>query len=315
MARSWGWWTQHKLDILGDYLQAFATASKGVDERIYLDLFAGWPENVSRETNEPILGSVHRAIAASPPFTRICLFELPSKARRLEAALREQYPKRREIAVYPGDSNLTVSRALSDLAQNGLRRAPTFAFIDQYDHEIHWSTLQKIATFKDPRRTKAEMWILFGTSFYARGLQLQQETLDSDYGDGLSRMFGSDEWRDITEGRRRRLLSPEQWRTELVNLMRWRLHQVLDYKESLALTVRNTNGSDLYDMIFVTDHPVGERIMKHLYGKSWAQQEAMRQHALAVRRTRKRSAQGEAPLFDVPREFYVPVGDGHEQAV
>jgi hypothetical protein len=93
------------------------------------------------------------------------------------------------------------------------------------------------------------------------------------------------------------------------------VHRVIGYKESLALTVRNTNGSDLYDMIFVTDHPVGEKIMKHLYGNSWAQQEAMRQHALAVRRAKRRSTQGEDPLFDAPPEFYVPVGDGHEQAV
>lgn len=316
MTRSWGWWTQHKLDILENYLQAFATASASVEHRIYLDLFAGWPQNVSRETNQPILGSVHRAIKARPPFTRVCLFELPPKAQRLEAALREQYPDREDIDVYSGDSNQKIHQALRDLnSGKGLRWAPTFAFIDQYDHEVHWSTLQQIAAFKDRRRTKAEMWILFGTSFYARGLRVQQETLDSEYGAGLTRMLGSTQWREITEGRQRKFLSPAQWRAELVNLMRWRLHHELGYRESLVLTIRNTNGSDLYDMIFVTDHPVGEKIMKHLYGKSGAQQAAWRSHALAVRRDRKRRDRGEDAMFDVPREFYVPVGDGHEQAV
>jgi len=58
--RPWGWWTGHKLQILGDYLQAFAKASQSVDQRIYLDLFAGWPKNVSRETEEPILESGER---------------------------------------------------------------------------------------------------------------------------------------------------------------------------------------------------------------------------------------------------------------
>lgn len=315
MVRSWGWWTQHKLDILQKYLQVFVTASKRLDERIYLDLFAGWPENVSRETNEPILGSVHRALAVDPPFTRVCLFELPVKARRLEAALRERYPNHPELKVYPGDSNVTIDQALRDLARAGLRWAPTFTFIDQYASEIHWSTLQKISRFKEPHLTKAEMWILFGTSFYPRGLRLQQQELNSNYGARLSRMFGSDEWCAIIEGRRCGLLSPEQTRAELVNLMRWRLHHALGYKHSLALTVRNTNGSDLYDMIFVTDHPVGRKVMTHLYGNSPVQQDALRRYALEVRRTNRRSDMGLDPLFDVQRESFVPVGEGHEQAV
>ena len=94
MAKPWGWWTRHKLQILGDYLQAFATASNRLDQRIYLDLFAGWPKNVSRETDEPILGSVHRALSVQPPFTRVCLFELGAKARQLEEELRRAYPGR-----------------------------------------------------------------------------------------------------------------------------------------------------------------------------------------------------------------------------
>lgn len=316
MARSWGWWTEHKLDILESYLQVFATASTSVSERIYLDLFAGWPENVSRETNEPILGSVHRALAANPPFTRIGLFELAPKAQRLEAAVRQQYPHRPGITVYAGDTNQTIDRALADLAKAGLRWAPTFAFIDQYDHEVHWSALEKIANFKDPRRTKAEMWILFGTSFYPRGLRLRQDELDHDYAAQLTRMFGTEEWLEITEGRRRELLTADRWREELVNLMRWRLCRVLGYKVALSLRVRNTNGHHLYDMIFATDHPVGEEVMTYLYGKSAAAQNALRQHALDMRRTRKRSEQGQDPLFELPRKsYYVPVGEGHEQIV
>jgi three-Cys-motif partner protein len=314
MAKDWGWWTQHKLNILGDYLQSFATAaSNKASERIYLDLFAGSPENVSRETKEPILGSIHRAIAATPPFTRICGFELPAKARHLDADLRRRYPDRHEIKIYPGDCNDKINEALRDLA--GVRWAPTFAFVDQYDHEVHWNTLKQLATFKHPNRTKAEIWILYGTSFYARGLRLQQATIDTGYASELTKMVGSEEWRDIAEGRRRQFLDPEQWRAEIVNLMRWRLERTLGYRYSRALTVRNTNGSDLYSMIFATDHDVGEKIMKFLYGKSPAQQEALRQHALMVRRDKKRRDRGQDTMFEVPREHFFPAGNGYEQAM
>src|SRR6266498_263214 len=127
--KPWGWWTEHKLQILGDYLQAFATASNRVAHRIYLDLFAGWPDNVSRETDEPILGSAQRALSVEPPFTRVCLFELGAKARRLDDAVRQVFPGRPGIQVYEGDCNVTLAQALRDL--HAVEWAPTFAFIDQ----------------------------------------------------------------------------------------------------------------------------------------------------------------------------------------
>src|SRR3954451_7976538 len=39
--RPWGYWTEVKLEILGDYLNAFLTASQSQREVIYLDAFAG----------------------------------------------------------------------------------------------------------------------------------------------------------------------------------------------------------------------------------------------------------------------------------
>ena len=95
MAKLWGWWTRHKLQILQDYLNAFARASSSAAERIYLDLFAGWPENASRETDEIVLGSIHRALGARPPFTRVCLFEVDGKAARLADAVARTYPAAR----------------------------------------------------------------------------------------------------------------------------------------------------------------------------------------------------------------------------
>ncbi|GAA4434626.1 three-Cys-motif partner protein TcmP [Phytohabitans houttuyneae] len=205
MAKLWGWWTRHKLQILEDYLQAFATATKSVEERIYLDLFAGWSENISRETDEQILGSVHRALRATPPFTRLCLFEVEGKAQRIEAAIHKAYPGRKGIAVYPGDCNIQVSRALVDLRR--VAWAPTFAFIDQFDSEVHWSTLEKIANFR-LRGPKAEMWILFATGQYPRGLNIHGDELNSTYGDTLTRMLGTEEWINIAEARRRGILDP-----------------------------------------------------------------------------------------------------------
>ena len=38
---SWGYWTQAKLSVLDEYLDAFVVAASGPTERVYLDAFAG----------------------------------------------------------------------------------------------------------------------------------------------------------------------------------------------------------------------------------------------------------------------------------
>lgn len=294
--KPWGWWTEHKLQILGDYLQAFVTASSRADQRIYLDLFAGWPDNVSRESDEPILGSVQRALGVEPPFTRVCLFELGAKARRLDDEVRRAYPRRTGIRVYEGDCNVTLLRALHDL--RSVNWAPTFAFIDQFDSEIRWTTLEQIARFRRAK-TKAEMWILFATGLYPRGLNLHGEVINMRYGDTVTAMLGTEDWWPIAEARRRRILDAPSARAEWVNLMRWRLQTVLGYARSYGFTMKNTGGQDLYDMIFVTDHEAGDRIMRHLYGKAAAEHEAMRRYAVARRRDRRRREKGEDTLFEM----------------
>jgi three-Cys-motif partner protein len=296
--KPWGWWTQHKLQILGEYLQAFATASNSLPERIYLDLFAGWPKNVSRETNEPILGSVHRALQARPPFTRVGLFEMGTKARDLEDEVRKAYPGRPGIQVYEGDCNVSVSRALADLRSQRVAWAPTFAFIDQFASEVRWPTLEQLSRFRQGK-TKAELWILFGTSFYPRGLGLHGEAMNARYGDKITDMIGSEEWFPIAEGRRRNLIDAAQARAEWVNLMQWRLEKTLGYQHTYGFTMKNTNGHDLYDMIFATDHFAGDKIMRHLYGTALSQHEAMRRWAVVRRREDRQETTGVQSLFDV----------------
>lgn len=300
--KAWGWWTRHKLEILSDYLQAFVTATKyRSSERIYLDLFAGWPENTSRETGEEISGSARRALEVDPPFTRVCLFEFAPKAERLRKELQARYPNRPELKVYPGDCNASLARALRDLAP--VNWAPTFAFIDQFAAEAHWSTLEQLARFKKPGKPKVELWILLGHSFMSRGLRVLQDKPDDAFARRLDQVFGTDEWRDFMEARRRGRLTGSELRDEFSNLMRWRLEKVLGYRETHAFTMKNTSGQPLYDMIFASDHEVGDRIMRHLYGTALARHEQMRREARALRRQlraeRRRVEAGQEAFFEI----------------
>ena len=151
------------------------------------------------------------------------------------------------------------------------------------------------------------MWILFATGQYPRGLNIHGTEINTAYGETLTRMLGTEQWLDIAEARRRQILAPSEARAEWVNLMRWRLQHDLGYAESHAFTMKNTNGNDIYDMVFVSDHPVGDRIMRHLYGKAMAEHEAMRRHAVLLRRDQRRAEQaGVTALFPVTPDMINP---------
>ena len=69
--RQFGFWTGVKLEVLSEYLQKFTTVSKGIDERIYIDAFAGEGMYEERLTRRELLGSARRALEVDPPFTRL----------------------------------------------------------------------------------------------------------------------------------------------------------------------------------------------------------------------------------------------------
>jgi len=157
--RSWGWWTEQKLDILGDYLSAFTRASKKAGQTVYLDLFAGQPDNVSRDREQRVIrGSARRALDTQPPLSNLRFFELAANASSLEQALTAEYPGRAsEFKVMPGDCNATITTALAELAD--LNWAPTFAFLDQQSTEVQWPTIERLARHKREGMWKTELWL------------------------------------------------------------------------------------------------------------------------------------------------------------
>jgi three-Cys-motif partner protein len=282
--RSWGYWTQAKLSILGDYLDAFVRASSGPSERVYLDAFAGEGSGLDRLTGEEFKGSARIALEVGQPgFTRFRFFEQGRRAADLEARLRADYPDR-DIVVSEGDCNDTIPTALSQLAQ--LRWAPTFAFLDPDGMELAWTTLTALAEHKKGYRTtgdkleyKVELWMLFPSGGLVRTLALEEEKLSANDEQRAGRLFGTDSWRAIYERRLNGRSSGAEAREEYVNLMRWRLERDLGYRWTHPLQLRNTRGVPLYHMIFATDNEAGTRIMEHVYRSAAARIPAMQQEA------------------------------------
>lgn len=297
--RSWGWWTEQKLDILADYLTALAKASTRAGTTVYLDLFAGRAENVSRDREErQIRGSARRALDTRPRLSVLRFFELAATAKNLDTALTAEYPDRiKDFRIVPGDCNATIATVLAELA--GLNWAPTFAFLDQQSTEVQWQTIERLARHKRADKPKTELWLLCASGLLPRGLRFRTETLDISVASRMSDMFGTDVWIEALEAARENVLTGAQFRAELTNLMRWRLEQDLGYQTTLDFQVTNTTGSGIFDMIFATDHWAGEKIMTDLYSAAMRRQPTLRHKAQLQRRQDREEAQGVHGLFDL----------------
>ena len=285
--RGWGFWTVGKLDILQNYLSAFTTASKSATETVYLDLFAGQSTNVQRETGEEIRGSAAIALSVEdPPFTTLRLIDLEHADD-----LREQLAPMvggRDAEFIQEDCNTAIGSVLGRLSEQ--RGAPAFAFIDPNGPDCWWATLEELAGFKAGFKYKVELWVLFPVDMFTRFLRVDGGEVRSEDIDRISRMFGTDSWQAIYEDRLEGVLEPSEARAEYVNLMRWRLINVLGYEWAHSFDVY-TDRRPIYSMVFATDHQAGNDIMSHLYAKALSEFPGMRQDALDRQR-------GAMRLFD-----------------
>ncbi|MDE0319968.1 MAG: three-Cys-motif partner protein TcmP [Acidimicrobiaceae bacterium] len=113
--RSWGFWTEVKLDALAHYLPQFTTASRSARSTLYLDLFAGSVNNVRRDDEDRhFFGSTVRALETEPGFSTLRFFELDPNAAHLKKQLRERYPNDDRFRVIQGDCNKTIAGCLGD---------------------------------------------------------------------------------------------------------------------------------------------------------------------------------------------------------
>lgn len=68
----------------------------------------------------------------------------------------------------------------------------------------------------------------------------------------------------------------------MVNLLRWQFEKDLGYRHTIRIPMKMKNNTEIYDMVFATDHPAGLRIMSHLHKKAAEREPRMREEAIAA---------------------------------
>ena len=303
--RSWGFWTEVKLDTLERYLASFTTASKKARTRLYVDLFAGRVDNVRRdERSRHFSGSTVRALETEPSFDRLLFFELSAEAQLLRTELLTRFPDDHRYTVVEGDCNQTIHVELKKLRHRNLDWSATFALVDPSGLHVKWSTLRSIARFKNRRaRTKAEMWILLSHTAIARLAGFDaSKGLTEESSAAATSLFGTSAWHLIYDRRVNGKLTPPEARDLYVDLFRSRLQRSLGYQRTLTIEMGNVKGIPVYTMVFASDSDAGVRIMSHVYGQALQQSAEYRAEVISRRDRLQREQKGALNLFDVVGE-------------
>lgn len=203
-----GVWTELKLDAVHYYLGFFTRVLRAQSFDLwYIDAFAGsGKRTVERETGgllddmaadeatEQLAGSVIRALAVDPPFSRHVFIEgKASRFRELEA-IRTSRPEK-EIVCRHGDANtelrtiFTSSPWSVQIAGRGKLRA--VCFLDPYGMNVEWETLTLLANTRS-----VDVWYLFPMLAVTRQLANDMARVDEHKAAKLDTIFGTANWRE-----------------------------------------------------------------------------------------------------------------------
>jgi len=204
-----GHWTTDKLERIRKYLIAYTTIFRtNVRAQYYsityVDAFAGTghrsrrqqqlgldtplPELVEPDAQAFLKGSAYIALEVEPPFHEYVFIERNSdRARELEK-LKSEFPsKAHRIRIEAADANEFMRKWC---AGTNWKRNRAVVFLDPYGMQVEWSTVQAIA------RTQAiDLWILFPMAVIR--LLTKDEPPPPGWAQSLTRLFGTDEWREI----------------------------------------------------------------------------------------------------------------------
>lgn len=267
-------WSIEKHHFVRRYIEMFTKSMKDKPwrNRRYIDLFSECGKLRSKESGKIFLGSPLLALTTEHPFTDCIFVEIDKdKAAALDTRC-QAHTTPPNYGIYVGDSNKVVHeivreiQALDRRNQFGRWSSLNLAFLDPYGLELHWSTVEALASV-----VKMDLIIYYSHSSISRNLDTY---LISGTDTNADHFFGGREWRDIArqtieQGRQRYLHRTlmDYYKSKLADL------GYVDLNESPEPTIKmgKGQGPPLYRLIFASKHKLGAKFWREankvsLYG-------------------------------------------------
>ena len=273
-----GDWTNDKLARVRKYLQAYTIIFDRNPRAqklrtVYVDAFAGTgyrsphsecvdslflPELGDAENQAFLKGSAHIALEIKPPFKEYLFIECdPDHCRELQC-LKSEFPKLAErITIKEEDANTYLTQWCRD---TDWRRTRAVVFLDPYGMQIEWPLMESIA------KTKAvDLWILFPLGVAVNRMLTKSAPPPEEWAKALTRIFGTDDWKDTFYPRRKllTLFGEEETQTKdadfsaISSYFVSRLKSIFTAVAPNPLPLMNSKNNPLYLLCFASGNPKG----------------------------------------------------------
>lgn len=247
-------WTENKAQFIRQYLAYFVQVTK---HGAYIDGFAG-PQSYDHLD----AWSAALVLKSEPKWLRhFFLCEITRRGakslRDLAASEKDARDKKgrklsRKIEIYHGDFNAKVSFILSP--DKITQKEATFCLLDQRTFECHWSTLQKLATYKVSGESKIELLYFLGVGWLHRAFSGVRKN------DKMVKWWGRSGWQELRKMRS----------YDIAEIVRRRFHDELGYEHVAAYPIfdRNEGNKVMYYMIHASDHEEAPALMVRAHHKA-----------------------------------------------
>lgn len=295
-----GGWTEEKLLALKNYLPAYRQIFTQNDKAknlktIYVDAFAGTGDRkisvIGNGDVPPLLallgeeeekldeastykkGSARIALELESPFDQyIFVDKKATHIDQLNTMIDEDFPALKSRCRVWKEDGVQILRELC-LYRNW-KRERAVVFLDPYGMNVEWDLLRQIAN------TKAiDLWLLFPLGMGVNRLMTRDgEGPSKAFSEKLTRMFGTDEWKDRFYKRRDPGLFDDDPQFvkdapfELIGeFFLERLKTIFTGVAPRTKALRNSCNNPMYLLCFAAGNPVGAstaiKIADHLLGK------------------------------------------------
>ena len=251
-----GSWTALKLEYLDHYLQAYRNVTKKAQEAYYIDLFAGCGNCSLKRNGWLVEGSPWRALKVVPPFQGYFFVEKNRVlANHLNTCIQQESID--NAKVLPGDCN---GPKLDEVLSQIPRKALSFAFIDPSGVQLKWTTLKRLASHRTGP-WKMELLIL-----YPWDMVINRWIDQPSFARVLTDFYGDQAWQQAQAESRRLNEDPATRRRRFIDFYMAKIKN-LGYKYIDDYGPMGYGKRFYYQVIFASDQPIGQRIMKAVWSK------------------------------------------------
>lgn len=258
-----GYWSQVKLDIIGDYAKPYSTILTAKNlAHIYVDAFSGPGQHLVKGSSEFVLGSPLKALQVSPSFNEYHFIDLNSS--KLDF-LRSKIGERPDVHYYSGDCNAILRQKIyPTLAFESYRRA--LILLDPYGLHLEWETIREAGQLRT-----VDMFLNFPVMDMNRNALWRDPKGSTPEGRArLTRFWGDESWMtDLYPTDGNLFGHPEKAPNEAVaEVFRRRLKNVAGFRQVPSpIPMRNGKGAIVYYLFFASQKPVAAEIISDIFDK------------------------------------------------